>query len=356
MEHFAGGSVAQRLRGGATVPRPDRAALAARGGPSALDAAHAAGVVHRDVKPGNLLLDAEDRLAVADFGIARVAAESALTQTGMIVGTAAYLSPEQRAGRAATPASDRYALAMVARELLPGAPPAALARGLAEDPDRRPGDRVRARGRDRARARRRTAPTAPRAPRAAGRRRTERHPRPCRGSPPPPRWPSWRPSWRSRCSRAATIRRPPGSPRHRGRSTAERPAATTATRPEQPATPTTTTQAASGESPSRAQRPRLRDAARRPCRRVPLLRRAVEGFRAQGATGDINYAYALYNLGNALRLAGDPAAAIPFLEERLRISSFKRGVVRKELELARAQAGTGTRTDDDEMLVTLTPS
>ena len=77
-----------------------------------------------------------------------------------------------------------------------------------------------------------------------------------------------------------------------------------------------------------------------PAGAIPLLRRAVEGFRAQGATGDINYAYALYNLGNALRLAGDPAAAIPFLEERLRVSNFKRGVVRKELELARAQAGT----------------
>jgi serine/threonine-protein kinase len=78
-----------------------------------------------------------------------------------------------------------------------------------------------------------------------------------------------------------------------------------------------------------------------PAGAIPLLRRAVDGFRAQGATGDINYAFALFNLGNALRLAGDPAGAIPYLEERLTVSAFKRGIVRRELALAREQAGLG---------------
>ena len=106
----------------------------------ALDTAHAAGVVHRDIKPGNLLLDSHDRLAVADFGIARVAWEDQLTATGQVLGTAAYLSPEQALGEAATAASDRYALAVVAYELLTGARPfeaehfAAQARAHVEDP------------------------------------------------------------------------------------------------------------------------------------------------------------------------------------------------------------------------------
>ena len=98
------------------------------------------GVVHRDIKPGNLLLDGRERLAVADFGIARLAWEDQLTATGQVLGTAAYLSPEQAMGEAATAASDRYALAVVAYELLTGSRPfeaehfAAQARAHVEDP------------------------------------------------------------------------------------------------------------------------------------------------------------------------------------------------------------------------------
>ena len=72
---------------------------------------------------------------------------------------------------------------------------------------------------------------------------------------------------------------------------------------------------------------------------VAPLQRSVEAFRAQNRKGDIGYAYALYNLGNALRLSGRPAEAIPFLEERLQVSNYKRGVVKKELKTARKQAG-----------------
>jgi serine/threonine-protein kinase len=126
MEHFSGGTVADRLRdsrrSGAPIDR-ETALRWLRDAASGLDVAHAAGIVHRDVKPANLLLDARGRVAVADFGIARLADDTHMTQTGQVLGTAAYLSPEQATGQPATPASDRYALAVVAYELLSGRRP-----------------------------------------------------------------------------------------------------------------------------------------------------------------------------------------------------------------------------------------
>jgi serine/threonine-protein kinase len=72
---------------------------------------------------------------------------------------------------------------------------------------------------------------------------------------------------------------------------------------------------------------------------VPLLSAAVEKFRSTGATSGTDYAYSLYNYGWALRLAGRPAEAIPYLQERLRISDYKRGIVEQELKTAQAAAG-----------------
>ena len=90
----------------------------------ALDAAHAAGILHRDVKPANVLIRRDDRLALADFGIAKmVESPTGLTATGMVVGTPIYMAPEQAQGKPATPASDLYALAVLAYELLSGRPP-----------------------------------------------------------------------------------------------------------------------------------------------------------------------------------------------------------------------------------------
>ncbi|MGY1811173.1 serine/threonine protein kinase [Blastococcus sp. SYSU D00820] len=87
---------------------------------AALAAAHAAGVVHRDVKPGNVLVGRDGVVKITDFGIAWSASSVPLTQTGQVVGTAHYLSPEQAGGGKASPASDVYALGMVAYECLAG--------------------------------------------------------------------------------------------------------------------------------------------------------------------------------------------------------------------------------------------
>jgi eukaryotic-like serine/threonine-protein kinase len=133
MEYLPGGSLAERLEAGQPAPAEALAWIdeAAR----ALDAAHGRGVVHRDVKPANLLLDGAGHVHVADFGIASAAGLDSHTQTGVVLGTLGYLSPEQAAGGKATPASDVYALAVVAAELLgPEAPAAAIDRGLAHDP------------------------------------------------------------------------------------------------------------------------------------------------------------------------------------------------------------------------------
>jgi protein kinase-like protein len=137
-EYLPNGSLADRQHENAPPPATVLRWLGQAA--AALDYAHAAAVVHRDVKPANLLLDADDNVAVADFGVSRRDGETTLTAQGDVVGTAGYLAPEQLDGRGATAASDRFALAVVARQLLgdqAGPLQAVFGHALADEPDRR---------------------------------------------------------------------------------------------------------------------------------------------------------------------------------------------------------------------------
>jgi eukaryotic-like serine/threonine-protein kinase len=121
MEYLEGGSVYERMRQG-RIPHETALCWLEQVG-VAIDRAHENGVVHRDVKPANLLLDDEGNVHVSDFGIASTSGADALTAPGTVLGTAGYLAPEQARGEPATAASDRYALGVVAFELLTGRRP-----------------------------------------------------------------------------------------------------------------------------------------------------------------------------------------------------------------------------------------
>jgi hypothetical protein len=146
MEHLAGGTVANATALEA-YSHPEALRWIAQAG-AALDYAHGRGVVHRDVKPANMLLGTDRMLHLADFGIASLGTEQTLSGTGDLFGTAAYLAPEQAVGHSATAATDRYALAVVAFELITGGRPfqgdsfAAQARAHIEDPPPRASDRA----------------------------------------------------------------------------------------------------------------------------------------------------------------------------------------------------------------------
>jgi eukaryotic-like serine/threonine-protein kinase len=119
MEHVSGNSCAELLRDQGHLqvgPAIDIVTQACRG----LDYAHRNGVVHRDVKPGNLLVSDTEVVKLADFGIARATDQSSITQVGSVLGTAAYLSPEQARGDEAGPQADLYSLGVVTYQLISG--------------------------------------------------------------------------------------------------------------------------------------------------------------------------------------------------------------------------------------------
>jgi beta-lactam-binding protein with PASTA domain len=125
MEHVSGRSMSDVLR--STGPlHPDRAAEIASDVAGALSTAHAAGLVHRDIKLGNILVSDSGDVKVADFGIATAlvsGGDAALTQHGSVMGTATYFSPEQAQGKALDGRSDLYSLGVVLYEMLAGVPP-----------------------------------------------------------------------------------------------------------------------------------------------------------------------------------------------------------------------------------------
>lgn len=388
MEHFAGGTVADRLRDARDARRriPRETALRwLREAAAGLDVAHAAGIVHRDVKPANLLLDAQGRLAVGDFGIARLADDTQMTKTGQVLGTAAYISPEQALGRPASPASDRYALAVVAFELLTGVRPFAGGPPTAQALQHATGAPLRASA---------VAPELPAAidgvfasalakdpasrPRSASDlvSRLER----ALGARPQPA-----PTLAVAVARQGTTRRGSASPRiaiigivavlagagvallllgahgdgdrdaasTEQRSPAVKAAASQAAAKQAstPATTTTATPAQAGLATAAdshdptvlGDRGFALSQAGDYAAALPFLRGSVDGYRSAGRTKELDYAYALFNYAVALSRSGDPASAIPLLRERLTFDN-QRGVVRKELAAAQARMAGGGAT------------
>jgi len=426
MEHLAGGTVGDALRVGEV--RLQEALRWLHEAASALDHAHERGIVHRDIKPANFLLDGARVLHVADFGIARLGTEDTITSAGELFGTAAYLSPEQALGRAASPASDRYALAVAAYELLVGQrpfnashftaqarqhieqpPPAAsernrvlppavdtvLQRALAKQPEQRyataaafvdgldaalsqsrtPASRRRvtaARGRSVPKA----GPTPSAAP--AGRQLSSAstpthvpdHPPAHQGAGNAPGKGSGNASGKGTGnvpSKGTGNARGIGGPRRRGRAIALGALATAALGVGALAAQS---QGGSHGAPAASTQARARRlASRTPARRtpvrthiartsaqaadtleaqghqlmldgaysaaIPTLRRAVSVAPPQSLT----YGYALYDLGRSLVLSGDPRAAVPILERRLKLPNQTQ-VVQQMLQLAlRASSG-----------------
>ncbi|HSD23138.1 MAG TPA: protein kinase [Solirubrobacterales bacterium] len=382
MEYVPGPSLEELMGQGAMDPEEAVSILEAAA--AALDHAHREGVIHRDIKPGNILVREDGTVKLADLGIARAVGATQITAEGRVIGTATYMAPERfEAAGAGGPASDVYALAAVAYELLSGVridevapggehPPdrqalaanwpkagaaafAVVMRGLSHDPARRQdsaGEFVAELDDALRRADEQTMPFQAPTP---SRRRT----RPLATSPPR--------ASRSGRSRAGAVlaltlvalagltaagialigggsngdagrkkvARAKGvaGPADQGGSQA---AATDSSAAPPPATGGASSSPADGAALNAEGFSLINQG--RPAEAVPVLRRAVESF-PEGSS-DLNYAYALYNLGNALRLSGHPEEAIPILERRLGILN-QRSTVAAELARARADAETG---------------
>jgi eukaryotic-like serine/threonine-protein kinase len=421
MEYVEGEALARTLKRGPLAS--ERVASMVRDVGSALDHAHAQGVVHRDVKPGNVLLRRDGVTKLVDLGIATAQDHTRLTHSGMVLGTAAYMAPEQLEGGKTTPATDIYALAVVAYEALTGeraregrtpieiahriatdpppdirapmpdaSPQAAemLKQAMARDPrDRPPSAGELATGLARALDEPPTAPTRAVPPtaatRAAPRPAPVPAPAPAAAKPPPPSGPA-------RSTRGTPGKRPVGAialalvflalaaatviaavlssgddgepeQANGGRQQqaqggqerqAERQQEPQQAQQEQPAEP----EPAPAEEPEPApQEPAPEetggsfDAARGAelnnqgysmmqggdyAGAVPILQEAVSLWPENSQ--DINYAYALFNLGQALNRSGNPEAAIPYLEKRLQWND-QRDTVQAELADARSKAG-----------------
>jgi len=387
MEYVPGESLDVALRRG---PLPPEEALSmVRDVSAALDHAHSHGVVHRDVKPGNVLLREGGDAKLVDLGIATAADITRITLSGVLLGTAAYMAPEQLDGDEADPATDIYSLAAVAFEAFtgykarPGRSPLKVAHKIATEP---PPD-VREHWKEAPKAlatalkegMAREPEARPRSARALADRIEAALAGPGAAQPrafPWRRHRGVRPSRRrSTVSLAAAAlaavalavgavalltggddkSKPAAGPRSaakpekrakskRPKQSVPAPTAIPSAPIRQAPVPQPSTPPSGGNSSSAgaAEGARLNQQgyalmrAGRYREAVPILQRAVAAF-PEGTT-DINYAYALYNLGRSLRLAGRPAEAIPILERRLRIPN-QTDVVRRELEAARREAG-----------------
>ena len=422
MEYVPGETLADAMRRGAM--ESSRLLRVLEDIASALDYAHSNGIVHRDVKPANVLLDNRDGAKLADLGIATALEGTRMTMSGTVLGTAAYMAPEQLDGRDIVAASDIYSLATVAWEALagrkayegrtpleiagrklaepvpdlrgawPDAPEpvaAALERGMAQDPAERPGTAMELvedlKGAFDAPDTREqpTAATAAMGNGAAAaaapppRRREPVHappPEPERFTPAPAygrHQGRGRPAWLVPLLALLALALAAGAiallsgggdsgsggdassgdptPAQNEEPKAKKPekqepapAAPAAPAEEQPQgeesgggdyeVPQPSGNDAAAGASQNAQGKRLSDAGNYQ-EAIPVLERAVRSFPA--GTTDVNYAYALFNLGQALRKGGRPDDAVPVLEERLKIDN-QRATVQRELDLARSEA------------------
>jgi eukaryotic-like serine/threonine-protein kinase len=419
MEYVEGEALARTLKRG-PLP-PDRVASMVRDVGSALDHAHAQGVVHRDVKPGNVLLRRDGVTKLVDLGIATAQDHTRLTHSGMVLGTAAYMAPEQLEGDETTRATDIYALGVVAyealtgeraregrtplelahriatspppdlRDAMPDASPQAadvLKRAMARDPRDRPASAGElASGLARALEEPPTAPTRAvpptrMAPRAAPVPAPAPAATPAAAKPPPPTAPPRRP-------RPTPGKRPVGAialalvflvlaaavviaavlssgddggepqqaDRDRQQQQSDGGGQQRDTQEEQQPQAEEQQPAEPAPAPEEEPAPQEQTGSFDPARgaelndqgysmmqggdyagAVPVLQEAVSLWPEDSQ--DINYAYALFNLGQALNRSGNPEAAIPYLEKRLQWND-QRETVKAELKDARKNAKGG---------------
>jgi serine/threonine protein kinase len=357
MEYVPGENLAERM---AKRPGVDCERLAAEL-LGALAHIHAAGIIHRDVKPGNVLIAPDGSAKLIDFGIALPKDATALTQTGHLLGTARYIAPEVMAGGAASERSDLYSCGILLRDCSGDRPegrlPALLARLTDEDPRRRPVSAAAA-----------LAEVSRKPPVRVPRQQPTQRFRPSFDEPrgrsvSEPLTHTLEPGARRRSrGRAAAVLalaaalaagffvlagdssdaprgKPSGVAKADSRVAASDKEATTATSaPDAEAPPTVPAPAGNDIEQASALNQQGFELIQAGDYEgaVPLLEEAVRAFPPD--TEDIDYAYALFNLGNALRLSGRPEAAIPVLERRLEIPD-QTETVSRELAAARREAG-----------------
>ncbi|HEU5252705.1 MAG TPA: protein kinase [Solirubrobacterales bacterium] len=361
MQFVPGETLAARLERGAEV---DRVRLA-RELLEAVAHIHEAGILHRDVKPGNIVLEPDGTAKLIDFGIAQPRDATALTKTGLILGTERFAAPEVMRGAAATEQSDLYSCGVVLRSC--EGPSSRALDGLVgwlteEDPESRPASARQALARlDR------VEPALGQTTQVFA---ADAEPKP------EPRAPTFAPSRSSRgrwgaaaalvaflvAIGAIALVALGGNDSEPGRGSQQADGSKAATQQDRPgsesttaATPAPEPEATSEPEPEATSEPEPASEATDPAlgaslndqgfelieageyeAAVPVLEEAVGSF-PEGSE-DLSYAYALFNLGNALRLSGRPEEAIPVLEKRLEIPN-QTGTVEAELEAARADAG-----------------
>ncbi|MEA2471159.1 MAG: eukaryotic-like serine/threonine-protein kinase [Thermoleophilaceae bacterium] len=374
MEYVEGETLRDAIERGPLPPA--RALEVLRGVAEALDHAHGEGIVHRDVKPANVLLGRDGRIKLADLGIATAVEGTRITMSGTVLGTAAYMAPEQLEGHKPGPAADVYSLAVLAWEslsgrraydgrtpleiahrkaaeappslasVLPDAPPAAVdlfERAMGPDPAARPPSATAFVGElERALA----------GPKPVSERPTAPHPGYVRHT---------RSRSQSRLlpvlglllglalvvgvvlastggggdsSKPADASAKKHAKKHKQPKATQQSAATSYQVPQPAGTSATEGWQLNNEGKALSDSGEYASA-------IPTLERAAQAFPAgTTAAGNLQYAYTLFNLGHALVQAGRPADAVPVLEERLK-NPDQRATVQAELDAARQGAAHG---------------